>query len=731
MRKFATTRLDVHEHEDGVVELGGLKRPLPRGLYRIAFRTDAGDGDHLVELGYAATGLDNRCGVVRLWIRCANGRAAATFVIPEEATDFRIKTADRQLFAGTQQVRLARLSSVVSKLASLAYRASSQLSQPSQLPRLARDAVGIVSRHGIGGLIRAVDASPQVMLVEQRIEQRYRDWARREESRIEAGREQLEAHAAALSLQPKFSIIMPVYNPPPDVFREAVESVRRQFWPHWELCIADDASSDMQVRSLIEALAAEEPRIKAVFRDRNGHISEASNSALALASGDWLGFLDQDDLLAPNALYEIARTINAHPQAKLVYSDEDMIGERGERCQPRFKPDWNLDLMLSSNFINHLWCVRTSLVSEAGGFRRAYDGAQDYDLLLRVVERLRPGQIEHVGKVLYHWRMSATSIAHNPEAKPYTRLSSERALSDYCHRNGLAGKVRLTDGSFHVVHALPSPPPRVSIVIATRDRLELLDKCVTSIREKTDYPDYEIIVVDNGSRQDATLAWLARMEAEGAIRTLRQDGEFNYSALNNAGVAAAEGEIVALLNNDMEVISAGWLGEMVAVCLQPGVGVVGAKLYFPNGTIQHAGITVTPDKVSHSWFSGFPGDYRGPQSRLMRRQRVSAVIGACLVTHRALYREVGGLDEIDFPVDYNDVDYCLKVERAGHRVVFTPHAELIHHESASRGKHVTPAKAESLYRAMALMKRKWGDRLNVDPWSTPGMPAELGRIDGS
>ncbi|MCG6857998.1 MAG: glycosyltransferase family 2 protein [Salaquimonas sp.] len=707
------------------VKLAGLRQPIPRGLYRISFQTSAEGGEYIGEIRYRNPASAEREGMARVMLSVRNGRAAGQCIMPEAAEDLSLKVTDSSLLDGAARIRLRRLSSLGAKAIRASGILARHLSHPSGLPALARQTLEIARHSGLAGLARALEEGATQVAREYAFTQRYRIWAREDDERLARSRDQLVEEADRLGGQPLISIVMPVFDPPADVLEEAIESVKRQIWPHWELCIADDASTNTEIRKVIEAAAGIEPRIRAVFRETNGHISEASNSALELASGQWVTFLDHDDRLTPHALLELAKAIMAHPDAGLIYSDEDKLDIDGERCIPHFKPDWNPELFLSYNLVTHIACYPTDAVREIGGFRKGYEGAQDYDLSLRIAERNDPANIVHIPRILYHWRMLAQSAAADIDAKPYAMKAGERALNSHLSRMGLKAKATLEGDAYRVRYQLPDKPPLVSIVIATRDRLDLLKTCVTSILQKSDYPSFEVIVVDNGSKDRATLDWLAQMEKAGKLRVLRQDGPFNFSALNNAGVAIARGEIIALVNNDIEIVSSGWLGEMVSLCLQPGVGVVGVRLRFPEGTIQHAGLVLSGEHVARHWFTGSPGNYSGPHQRLKVCQALSAVTGACLVTHGKLYDELGGLDADNLAIAYNDVDYCLKARQAGYRVVFTPNAEIIHRESASRGKDITPAKSARLYAEMAFMKDKWGKTLERDPMAMPGLPLEL------
>ncbi|HEY0965810.1 MAG TPA: glycosyltransferase [Opitutaceae bacterium] len=527
----------------------------------------------------------------------------------------------------------------------------------------------------------------------------------------------LREEAAALVNPPLISVVMPVYNAPERWLRRAIESVRDQVYPHWELCIADDASTAPHVRPLLESYSAADSRIKVVFRPVNGHISASSNSALEIAQGAYVALLDHDDELSPRALARMAIETSKHPAAVFLYSDEDKIDEQGHRFDPYFKPDFLPDLLLGQNCLSHLSVIQTDAVRAVGGFRVGLEGSQDWDLALRVVADLAPDRIRHVPEILYHWRAIAGSTALAVGEKSYTVRAAERALRDHLEHRGLAAALEPVPGDHWRVHyQLPSAAPLVSLIIPTRDRLALTRTCVESILAKTDYARYEILILDNDSVEPATLAWFADVQARDArVKVLRYPHPFNYSALNNFGVKQATGEIIGLLNNDLEVITPGWLTEMVSHAVRPEIGAVGAMLYYPNDTIQHAGIILGLGGVANHAFYRYPRGTDGYKNRARLVQNFSAVTGACLLVRKAVYEQVGGLNADQLAVAFNDVDFCLKVRAAGYLNTWTPFAELYHHESASRGSEDTPEKLARFAREVDYMRRTWGAELDNDP----------------
>jgi glycosyltransferase involved in cell wall biosynthesis len=536
-------------------------------------------------------------------------------------------------------------------------------------------------------------------------------------------RSSMQSWAQGLADPPRIAVLMPVFNPRPEWLQQAIDSVRDQLYPHWQLCIADDCSTDPKIRPLLEAAMADDPRIHVTFRERNGHISASSNSALELVDAPWVALLDHDDLLPEDALIWVARAIAQSPQARLFYSDEDKLGPDGKRLGPYFKSGWNPVLMEGQNMFSHLGVYATELIRSVGGFREGYEGSQDYDLVLRCSDRLQPEQIVRIPRVLYHWRVHAESTAGGSKAKPYAQIAAEKALTDHFERCGLPLKqlTCLPQGFRAQLHS-PQPRPLVSIVIPTRNGLAVLRPCLNSLLEKTDYAALEVLVVDNGSDDPATLRFLEHLQLrDQRVKVLRDPSPFNYSALNNRAVREARGELICLLNNDIEVIQADWLEEMVSQLQRPGVAAVGAKLLFPNRKVQHAGVFLGLGGVAAHGHRGFDGGERGYVGRANLAQEVSAVTAACLLVRRSAWEQVGGLDAEHLAVAFNDVDFCLRLREVGHRIVFTPFAVLLHHESVSRGDDFTPEKAERFQREEAWMHQRWSDQLQNDPYYNPNL----------
>jgi O-antigen biosynthesis protein len=527
-----------------------------------------------------------------------------------------------------------------------------------------------------------------------------------------------------LAHKPLISIVMPVYNTPEPYLRRVMDTVLAQLYPHWEFCIADDASTLPHVAEVLKEYAAKDARIKLVFRDKNGHISAASNSALEIATGEFVALLDHDDELPAHALYMTALEINLYPDVDVIYSDEDKIDEHGKRYDPYFKPDWNPDLLTGQNMVSHLGVFRRTLLNDVGGFRLGYEGSQDYDLALRATERVDRARIRHIPMILYHWRVFSSSASFSTTALPTATKAARRALQDHFDRRGVGAEVVPAPGAewySRVVYPLPAQPPLVSLIIPTRDRVDLLRQCVDGMLNETDYPNLEVLVLDNNSEEPETLGYFASLADNPRARVLRWPGPFNYSAINNYGAARAGGSVIGLINNDIKVIEPGWLTEMVRHALRPEVGAVGAKLYYGDDTIQHAGVVTGINGVANHVFKHLPRNHPGYFGNLKLVRNYSCVTAAALLMRKDVFEEVGGLDEEHLAVAFNDVDLCLKVRDAGYYIVWTPHAELYHLESASRGSDMEPEKLARFMREIRYMNDRWGGGLMRDPFYNPNL----------
>lgn len=532
-----------------------------------------------------------------------------------------------------------------------------------------------------------------------------------DEGRIKSIKEEMEKFPS----RPKISIIMPVYNVEKIWLEKAIQSVFNQLYENWELCVVDDGSSEKQVRETLLKYGKNE-KVKIKFLEENRGISEASNQALSLASGEWVGFLDHDDELSPDALYEVVKLLNHHPEADLIYSDEDKISSQGKKIEPYFKPDWSPDLFLSYNYICHFTVCRKRILDGIKGFRKGFEGSQDYDLLLRITEKT--DKIFHIPRVLYHWRQIEGSTATVHKEKISHVENSIRALEEALKRRKIEAEVEKGINfdrfeSYRVRRKLEGSP-LVSIIIPMRDMVSFLERNLRSIEKKTEYKNYEIIIVDNESREKETHDYFETIRKKGNVRIIEFRGEFNFSKVNNFAVTQAEGEHILFLNNDIEVISGGWLAAMLEQSMREEVGAVGAKLIFPNNTIQHAGTVLGLGGVAGHSHKHLPAESNGYFGALNVIRNYSAVTAACMMTRKKVFEEVGGFDEIHLSVAFNDVDLCLKIREKGYLIVYTPYAVLYHYESRSRGYDLNPG--EIMY-----MKNRWGKVLFSDPYYNPNL----------
>lgn len=504
--------------------------------------------------------------------------------------------------------------------------------------------------------------------------------------------------------KPLISIVVPVYNTPQVFLRQMIESVQNQSYSEWELCIGNASPENKEMKKILEEYK-NDARIKEVEIPENKGISQNTNRAMEIASGELIGLLDHDDLLAPNALYEVAKAVNEHPDAEVIYTDEDKVTtDLKEHFQPHLKPDFNLDLLRSNNYICHFFVASRDLIKRVGGFRPEFNGAQDYDLILRCTEQAK--QIVHIPKILYHWRVHKASTADNPASKMYAFDAGKRAIEEHLVRCRTKGTVQHTkDLGFYRVKYEVCGEPLVSIIIPNKDQSEALKKCLDSIREKTSYRNYEIIIVENNSEEPETFAFYKKIAGE-KIKVVTWEGEFNYSAINNFGVRHARGDYLLLLNNDVEIINGDWLTEMLSHCQRKEVGIVGAKLYYPDNTIQHAGIIIGIGGVAGSVFVGLPRAFSGYLHKASIQLDLSAVTAACMLVKRSVFEQVGGLEE-KLKVAFNDVDFCLRVREKGYLVVYDPYAELYHYESKTRGAEDTKEKIRRFQTEIEYMRSHW------------------------
>lgn len=534
---------------------------------------------------------------------------------------------------------------------------------------------------------------------------RYRRWYEQHEPLPQELAQQRQL-AQQMTKPPLISVVIPVFNPPAVILSQSLDSVLNQTYPHWECCLANGDPSNQVIKDLIDRYTRQDARFKVVNLEQNLGIAGNTNAAIAIASGEFIGFLDHDDLLASFALYEVASGLRSDPEIDMVYSDEDKVDERGRRFFPFFKPDFSPDYLCSSNYICHFLVVRKSLGDRVGWVRDGFEGAQDYDLILRVSEQAR--RIAHIPQVFYHWRTIQGSTAADSNAKPYAGASGAKAVNEHLRRVGMPGTAESLSmpTSYRVKYELPDNP-LVSILIPNHDHAADLRTAVRSILNKSTYTNYEILIVENNSIEPETFALYEELKEQDArIRVLDWQQPFNYAAVNNWAVRQARGEMLLFLNNDIEVITPAWIEELLMHAARPGVGSVGAKLYFPNNTIQHAGVVVGEGEVAIHIYEGFSRDMTGHGMQLVLTRNVSANTSACMMVSRQAFDSVGGFDE-NYVLAYSDVDLCLKLLEVGCINVWTPFAELYHVGSGTRGYERTPAQLARLGAETACLRQRW------------------------
>ena len=527
--------------------------------------------------------------------------------------------------------------------------------------------------------------------------------------------------------KPKISIIMPVWNTEEKWLRMAIESVFSQVYDNWELCITDGGSTMPHVKKILKEYAKKDKRIKVKFLPENKGIAGNSNEALKLATGEFVVLLDHDDELALFALYEVVKVLNESRNIDFIYSDEDKIDEKGKRKDPFFKPDWCPHMFLSCNYPIHITVIRKSLIDKVGGFREGYDGSQDYDLFLRVTELIDENRIAHIPKILYHWRTIPSSAASSNEAKPYAYVAAKKALKDAMKRRSIEIEDivdGLWRGSYRIKYRIKGTP-KVSIIIPTKDKVNTLKTCIESILEKTDYKNYEIVIVDNQSEEKKTFKYYDKIKNSSQIKILEYNMPFNFSAISNYAVSQVDSEYILLLNNDTEVISEEWLTAMLEHAEREEVGAVGAKLLFPNGKIQHCGIILGLGRhrvAGHPYYK-YP-DHNGYFGVVNEIRNYSAVTAACMMLRKAVFEEVCGFDE-NLSVAFNDVDLCLRIREKGYLIVYTPYAKLYRHESLSRGYEDNLEKQTRFLKEVGYIREKWGRVIDKgDPCYNPNLTLE-------
>jgi len=521
---------------------------------------------------------------------------------------------------------------------------------------------------------------------------------------------------------PKFSIVVPLYKTPEKYLAEMIRSVKAQTYKNWELCLSDGSGEQSPLREILRKYAGEDRRIRVIEHPAPLQISENTNAAIEAASGDYVVFMDHDDVLTPNALYECVEVLNQKPETEILYSDEDKMTMDGNKFfQPHMKPDFNLDLLCSVNYICHLFVVKQSVVDKVGMLRKEFDGAQDHDFILRCVES--SGEIHHIPKILYHWRCHEDSTAENPESKLYAFEAGKRAVQAHYDRIGV--KAEVSKGEYlglYRTRFIRERDPLISILIPNKDHIADLKRCIESIEQKSTYRNYEFIIIENNSTEEATFEYYEELKLTNPrVKVIYYKGGFNYSAINNFGAGYASGEYLLLLNNDTEMINPDCLEELLGYCMREDVGAVGARLYFEDDTIQHAGVVIGFGGIAGHCFVQQRREFTGYCHRIICAQNYSAVTAACMMVKKSVFDAVEGLEE-ELAVAFNDIDFCLKIRRLGKLIVYNPYAEMYHYESKSRGLEDTPEKLARFHKEIAILEKRWPAIMKEgDPYYNPNL----------
>lgn len=544
----------------------------------------------------------------------------------------------------------------------------------------------------------------------------YYQWQKKFEKLNEKSIADILLKINGMSNPPLISVLMPVYNPRPEFLQDAIDSVKAQLYPYWQLCIADDASTNPEIRKILAE--EKDERIKVTFRKDNGNICAASNSALELCEGDYIALMDHDDKLPETALYYVAREIEKWPEAKIIYSDEDGIDEEGERIRPMFKGDWNEPLLLAQNYINHLTVYKADLLKKAG-FRKGFEGSQDHDLLLRCSGNLNEEEIRHIPRILYHWRQFKKGNSFSESYETRCELSRRQAVRDYLEAKGLKAKVARGKAGFNRISFIPDKWPLVTCIVPARNHAGLSKRCLESLLLETDYPNLEIIFVDNGSDEAEAIALAREYENHDKVRVIHWNKPFNYSEINNMAAREAAGEILGLINNDISVIQSDWLKQLAGFAALPETGAVGPMLLYPNDTIQHAGVVRGIGGIAAHQACRESCETDLLYYRMHLCRWVMAVTGACLLVNKEKFFEVGGLDEQNLKVAFNDVDLCFKLHEKGYRNIYAGNVRLYHLESPSRKSDELPENIKRFEKETNYLKEKWYNELKYDPFYSP------------
>lgn len=577
---------------------------------------------------------------------------------------------------------------------------------------------------GLKAVINPKRAAGELRTYQERVlhnknrRKQYLDWYERQVLTEQQLEEQRKA-AKKLQKKPLISVLVPTYNTRPDHLRECLDSVLRQTYSNWELCIADDASTNEETKEVIREYAKEHKNIRATFSKKNQHIALTSNVALDMAQGEFVSLLDHDDLLEPNALYETVLEINTHPDADLIYTDEDKLEDDKWHTEPFFKPGWSPDFLNSCNYITHFATIRRTVMKKVNGFGIGTEGAQDWDLFLRITAAT--SKIYHIPKILYTWRKSITSTAQTANSKPYAYINQKKVLRESIAHKGLAASIegQVVHGFWRTRYHIQGTP-LVSIIIPNKDNLKLLKQCVESILEQTSYPYFEVIIVENGSTEKGIEEYYKKVtEVNSRVKVVRWNKPFNYSSVCNFGAKQSKGEYLLFLNNDTEVVTPDWMQALLEHAQRPDVGMVGCKLVFPSRHIQHAGVVLSEKGPFHAFYGQNPNTDIFTYIYINNIRNCSAVTAACTMVDRKKFDKVGGFDST-LRVTYNDVDLCLKMLDAGYLNIYTPFAELVHYESMSVGKvNTSDRDMTELEAASAIMQKRWKKYLREDKYYNP------------
>lgn len=574
--------------------------------------------------------------------------------------------------------------------------------------------ISYLKREGLKNTVKRVFR----VLPKTRVRSDYPSWYKRHKA---SARELKRQREESFSGPVVFSIAIPLYRTNEAYLKALLESVLAQTYPHWELCLADGSGRDDSLEPIVRRMAAGDPRIHYQLLTDNLGIAENTNAAIKMATGDFIMLADHDDLLSPDALYECAKALQSREDTEILYTDEDKVDMPGKtHFDPNFKPDFNIDYLRSLNYICHLFVVKRSLLDRVGLLRQEFDGAQDYDFILRCCEQA--AHVHHIPKILYHWRHHMGSTAANPESKTYAVEAGRLALEAHYQRMGIPASVEQAEyfGMYHTTYHWEETP-LISILIPNKDHVEDLKKCMDSIDERSSYRNYEYIIIENNSTDRETFRYYEEIKKRANVTVAVYQGDFNFSRINNFGEQYAKGDYLLLLNNDTEMIGTGCLQEMLNYCMREDVGIVGAKLLYEDNTIQHAGVIIGLGGIAGHTFVGADRRAVGYQKHIVCTQDYSAVTAACLMIKHDLYRAVDGLTE-ELAVAFNDIDLCLKVRRLGKLVVYNPYAELYHYESKSRGYEDTPEKIRRFNSEISKFQKRWPEILkNGDPYYNPNL----------